>query len=224
VTTSRVVSSISTVAAVAVSGITLATALFSQLSFEPTASAAFEERVGRALFGPTFLALGLSAVAFALLIATIRGAAPALGWISVALSATALVVIVPPIFEYRRALDPRPQLTKELTFLELGPDAPIVARSSRPLPDLPEVTWVFAVPLPRDATCARTRAAIERWADPGTVGEDRSYICQLHARRSGYRVDVGASPDYVTRPSSTNEVGDAARHYVLVTISASRRR
>jgi hypothetical protein len=223
-TASRVVSLVAVAVAACVTAITLATALFTQLHLEPTAEAAFEERVGRPLFAPTFLAVGLCAIAALALLAMLRGGPPSLAFVIPVLSTAAVVVCLISAAEHRRRLDPRPELAKELEALDFGPGAPVVLTRSRPLPDLPEVTWVYRVPLPREQACARARAALAAWADGGLVGDGSSYICGLNARRSGYSVTVGAAPEgaYLTRPSSPNEVGDAPVHYVMVTVSASR--
>lgn len=198
--------------------LTLGTAAMTKLYFEPTAAAHFEERVGRLLMPPALLAMGAFALATALLIATLVQPKPAVAWLSTLLSVAAVVVSITAVADHRRRLDPRPELTRELAGLDLGPDASVVLRTSQALPDFPEVRWVYRVPLARAGACARARAALEAWADPGSVREGTSYVCHLTARRGGRIVSLSAAPEGapLTIPSSPSEVGDAPVHHVMV--------
>jgi len=202
---------------------TLGTAAMTKFSFEPTASAHFEERVGRPLMAPAVLALGASVVAAALLAGTLRRPRPVLAWTSALLSVFAIVVSLTATAEHRRRLDPRPELARELSSLDLGPDATVVLRTSRPLPDLPVVEWAYRVPLRKAAACERARAALKVWADPGTVTEGTWTACDLHARRRGSSVRIYATPEgasLTSAPDSYEDSLDPPVHYLLVEISA----
>ncbi|HUR49201.1 MAG TPA: hypothetical protein VMY88_06695 [Acidimicrobiales bacterium] len=203
--------------------LTLGTAAMSKFYFERTSSALFEERIGRLLVTPSLFATSAAVVAGLLLLTTVRQSRPLLAWTSAALSVAAIVVSLDATADHRRRLDPRPELTRELELLDLGSDATVVLRTSRPLPDLPEVRWVYRVPLRRAAACERARLALEAWADPGSVNQGTFYVCDLHARRSGSSVTGYATPEGapMTRaPTSHEEALDPFVHYVVVAISA----
>lgn len=222
-TVDRVVAGAVLVIAAPVSLLTLGTAAMTKVHFSPTSSAHFQERVGRSFVPPALLAAGLAVAAALLLLSTVRQSRPALSWLSALLSVVALFVSLTATADHRRRLDPRAELTRELETLDLGPDATVVLRTSRPLPDLPEVRWVYRVPLRRGEACARARAALEAWADRGIVSQGTTYACALSARRKGSPVTVNVGPEGapLTRaPTLREEALDTPVHYVMVQLYA----
>lgn len=222
-TVDRVVAGATLIVAAPASLLTLGTAAMTKVHFSPTAAAHFEERVGRPLMTPAVLAAGATVVAAGLLLSTVRGPRPLLAWLSALLSVLAIGVSLDATADHRRRSDPRPELARELQSLNLGPDAAVVLRSSRPLPDLPEVRWVYRVPLRRTQACALARAALETWADRGVVATGRDSPCDFNARRAGSAVSVYVAPEGapLTRPPDDDEKRlDTLVHYVMVEISA----
>lgn len=222
-TVDRVVAGAALLIAAPVSLLALGTAAVTKLHIYLTEAGAFEERVGRALLPPAALAFGGSVLAAVLLLNTTRQSRPVLSWMSALLSVAAIVVSLNATADYRRRLDPRAELTAELESLDLGVDATVVLRTSRALPHLPEVRWVYRVPLRGREACARARAALEVWADVGTIRQSTSYACALAARRNGglVRVNVGPEGAPLTRgPTLREEALDTSVHYVMVELKA----
>lgn len=222
-TADRVIAGLALIVAVPASLLTLGTAVMTKVYFSPTAAAHFAERVGRPLLGAAVVAAGAAVVAAALLLSTVRQSRPLVAGMSALLSLFAIVVSLHATAEHRRRLDPRPQLTEQLKSLDLGPDATVVLRTSLALPHLPEVRWVYRVPLRRAEACARARAALEAWADRGMVRQGTTYACALDARRGGSAVNVNVSPEGapLTRgPTLQEESLNPPVHYVMVELSA----
>lgn len=214
----RIAAVVAATVALPASALTLGTALFSQFHIEPTAEAAFETRVGRPLFPPAWFAMGLSAIAALLLLTSLRRPRAWPQWLSAALSVVAVVVSLSATLDHRGRLDPRRELDKEMAALDLGPDATVVARLSRPVPDLPEVTWQYHLPLRRAETCARVRAALQAWADGGDLQPGTSVICQFSGHRAKGAFEVGAAPSGESREVGLgpDEAADAPTHDVFV--------
>ena len=200
---------------------TVGTVASSQLFLWRDATTHFEQSIGRSLMAPAVLALVACVGGAALLVGTARQRRPLLAWISALLSVLAVVVSLNTTAEFRRRADPRPVLTRYIESFDLGSDATVVMRTSEALPDLPEVRWVYRLPLRKAEACARARAALEGWANPGTVTQLGPQACHLLASRARYVVTVYATPEGapLTRPPDTTEDWlNTPVHYVVVEV------
>lgn len=192
----------------------LASVGLSRFHLSPTAAASFEVRAGNALFRPAVASLIITIAAGLMVLAAFRWRRSVFAALSLFVSASALVLAFGAQGEHQRALDPRPELDRELAALDFGAGTTVELRTGASLPDFPNARWTFRVPATQPDICGQIRGVFEDWADPGSVEPRQGDPCLLDGRRDG-----GHATAHIARVPSSAGAGGLGSAYVLIQLS-----